>query len=79
MTKVIITAERHLVLLRNKLTIWQNTYVDAGDDAEIGRCIGNEKMEQNATARMKQALQTIRWIETKMTELETQIDKPAAK
>ena len=72
-----IPVDRHLFILNSKMITWQNTYVDAGDDLQIAQHIGNERLEQEATTRMKQALQAIRWIEAKMTELGASIDKVA--
>ncbi len=65
-----ITIARRLAILNSKLTLWQNTYYDAELDAKIGQDINKPQMVEQATARMKEALKVIGWVETAITELE---------
>ena len=65
-----IPVDRRLFLLNRKLITWQNTVVDAGDDVALAQHIGNVQMGEQATARAKQAMKAIRWLEERITELE---------
>lgn len=65
-----IPVEGQLLILGNKLKMWQNTYFDSKTDGRIGVDIGNDVMVTQAAVRMKQALGAIAWLEREITELE---------
>jgi len=65
-----ISTDRRLLILSNKMTMWQNTYYDAQVDGKIATDIENEQLLNQATERMKQALTAIAWLEGAITELE---------
>ena len=64
-----ISLERQLFILNQKLTGWQNTYYDAQTDGKIGTDIENDAMVKAAAVRIKQALAAIAWLEKELTKL----------
>ena len=70
-----ISINGQLFFLNQKLTGWQNTYYDATVDVKMGADIGNVKLVDEGTERMKMALKAITWLEDAITELETQTDE----
>lgn len=69
-TPVKVSVKGQLLILGNKLKMWQNTYFDAQTDGKIGTDIGNDVMVTQAAQRMKQALGAIAWLENEITKLE---------
>lgn len=65
-----ISDDRQLFFLNQKLTNWQNTYFDAKIDVKMGTDIGNVKLVEEGTERMKLALKAIAWLENEITKLE---------
>ena len=64
-----ISTEGKLLILGNKLEMWQNTYFDAQTDGKIGTDIENEIMVTQAAKRMKQALGASAWLEKEITKV----------
>lgn len=69
-----IPVNRQLFFLKQKLSGWQNTYYDATIDTKMGTDIENAKMVEEGTARMKQAIKAIAWLEAEITKLEENKD-----
>jgi len=65
-----IAVESQLLILNNKMSLWQNTYYDAGLDAKIAEDIGNDKMTEIAAKRMKEALTAIGFLEREISQME---------